>query len=117
MNNVETYANVPAIILNGGAWYAAYGTEKSRGTKVFALAGAIKNSGLVEVPVGMPLGDLIYDVGGGTSSGKEFKAAQMGGPSGGCIPKQHLNVPLGLRVALGTRRDHGLRRPDRDGRR
>ncbi len=94
LNNVETYANVPAIILNGGAWYAQYGTEKSRGTKVFALAGAIKNSGLVEVPVGMPLGDLIYDVGGGTSSGKEFKAAQMGGPSGGCIPKQHLNVPL-----------------------
>jgi NADH-quinone oxidoreductase subunit F len=94
LNNVETYANVPAIVLNGGAWYAGYGTEKSRGTKVFALAGAIKNSGLVEVPVGMPLGDLIYDVGGGTSSGKEFKAAQIGGPSGGCIPKQHLNVPL-----------------------
>jgi NADH-quinone oxidoreductase subunit F len=94
LNNVETYANVPAIILNGGAWYAKYGTEKSRGTKVFALAGAIKNSGLVEVPVGMPLGDLIYDVGGGTSSGKEFKAAQIGGPSGGCIPKQHLNVQL-----------------------
>jgi len=94
LNNVETYANVPAIILHGGHWYAKLGTEKSRGTKVFALAGAIKNSGLVEVPVGMPLGDLIYDVGGGTSSGKEFKAAQIGGPSGGCIPKQHLNVPL-----------------------
>jgi NADH-quinone oxidoreductase subunit F len=94
LNNVETFANVPAIVLGGGAWYAAYGTEKSRGTKVFALAGAIQNSGLVEVPVGLPLGDLIYDVGGGTSSGKEFKAAQIGGPSGGCIPKQHLNVPL-----------------------
>jgi NADH-quinone oxidoreductase subunit F len=94
LNNVETYANVPAIVLRGGAWYAAYGTEKSRGTKVFALAGAIQNSGLVEVPVGMPLGDLIYDIGGGTSSGKEFKAAQIGGPSGGCIPKQHLDVPL-----------------------
>ncbi len=94
LNNVETYANVPAIILNGGAWYAAYGTEQSKGTKVFALAGAIKNSGLVEVPVGMPLGDLIYDIGGGIPSGKEFKAAQIGGPSGGCIPKQHLNVPL-----------------------
>jgi NADH-quinone oxidoreductase subunit F len=94
LNNVETYANVPAIVLHGGHWYAKHGTEKSRGTKVFALAGAIKNSGLVEVPVGMPLGDLIYDVGGGTSSGKEFKAAQIGGPSGGCIPKQHLNVPL-----------------------
>ena len=94
LNNVETYANVPAIILNGGAWYAAHGTERSKGTKVFALAGAIKNSGLVEVPVGMPLGDLIYDIGGGIPGGKEFKAAQIGGPSGGCIPKQHLNVPL-----------------------
>jgi NADH-quinone oxidoreductase subunit F len=94
LNNVETYANVPAIIHNGGAWYAANGTEKSKGTKVFALAGAIKNSGLVEVPVGMALGDLIYDVGGGIIGGKEFKAAQIGGPSGGCIPKQHLNVPL-----------------------
>jgi len=94
LNNVETYANIPAIILNGGAWYAAYGTEKSKGTKVFALAGTIKHAGLVEVPVGLPLGDLIYDVGGGIPGGKEFKAAQIGGPSGGCIPKQHLNVPL-----------------------
>jgi NADH-quinone oxidoreductase subunit F len=94
LNNVETYANVPAIVRGGGAWYASHGTERSKGTKVFALAGAIKNSGLVEVPVGMPLGDLIYDVGGGIPSGKEFKAAQIGGPSGGCIPKQHLNVPL-----------------------
>ena len=74
--------------------YAQHGTHKSRGTKVFALAGAIKNSGLVEVPIGMPLGDLIYDIGGGIPSGKEFKAAQIGGPSGGCIPKQHLAVPL-----------------------
>jgi len=94
LNNVETYANVPGIILNGGAWYAAYGTQRSKGTKVFALAGTIKNSGLVEVPVGMSLGDLIYDVGGGIAGGKQFKAAQIGGPSGGCIPKQHLNVPL-----------------------
>ncbi|MEN6495304.1 MAG: NADH-ubiquinone oxidoreductase-F iron-sulfur binding region domain-containing protein [Thermoguttaceae bacterium] len=94
LNNVETYANVPAILMHGGEWYASYGTPKSKGTKVFALAGAIKNSGLVEVPVGMPLGDLIYDIGGGIPGGKEFKAAQMGGPSGGCIPKQFLNVPL-----------------------
>ncbi len=94
LNNVETYANVAPIILRGGEWYASHGTEKSRGTKVFALAGAIKNSGLVEVPIGMPLGDLIYDIGGGTSSGKPFKAAQIGGPSGGCIPRQHLGVPL-----------------------
>jgi NADH-quinone oxidoreductase subunit F len=94
LNNVETYANVAPIILHGGQWYASLGTEKSKGTKVFALAGTIKNAGLVEVPIGMPLGDLIYDIGGGMSSPKEFKAAQMGGPSGGCIPKQHLNVPL-----------------------
>jgi NADH-quinone oxidoreductase subunit F len=94
LNNVETYANVPTILLRGGAWYASHGTARSKGTKVFALAGTIKNSGLVEVPIGMPLGDLIYDVGGGIPSGKEFKAAQIGGPSGGCIPKQHLNVPL-----------------------
>ncbi len=94
LNNVETYANVSVILLNGGPWYAAHGTERSKGTKVFALAGTIKNSGLVEVPVGMTLGDLIYDVGGGIPSGKAFKAAQIGGPSGGCIPKQHLNVPL-----------------------
>ena len=94
LNNVETYANVAAILLNGGDWYASKGTDRSKGTKVFALAGAIKNSGLVEVPIGMSLGDLIYDVGGGILNGKEFKSAQIGGPSGGCIPKQHLNVPL-----------------------
>ena len=94
LNNVETYANIPAILLHGGAWYASYGTPKSKGTKVFALAGAINNAGLVEVPIGMPLGDLIFDIGGGIPGGKEFKAAQIGGPSGGCIPKQFLNVPL-----------------------
>ena len=101
---------------HGGAWYAGYGTEKSRGTKVFALAGAIKNSGLVEVPVGMPLGDLIYDIGGGTSSGKEFKAAQMGGPVRRLHPQATPQRALGLRVALRARRDHGLRRPHRHGR-
>lgn len=94
LNNVETWANIPLIILKGGEWYASYGTEKSKGTKVFALAGAIKNPGLVEVPIGTSLGDLLYDIGGGVAEGKEFKAAQMGGPSGGCIPKEHLNVPL-----------------------
>ncbi len=94
LNNVETYANVPAILLKGGDWYASYGTEQSKGTKVFALAGAIHNAGLVEVPIGTALGDLIYDVGGGVPGGKEFKAAQCGGPSGGCIPKANLNVPL-----------------------
>ncbi|MGO8689467.1 MAG: NADH-ubiquinone oxidoreductase-F iron-sulfur binding region domain-containing protein [Thermoguttaceae bacterium] len=94
LNNVETYANVPAIVLGGGPWYASFGTPKSRGTKVFALAGAIQNAGLVEVPIGMALGDLLYDIGGGIPRGKQFKAAQIGGPSGGCIPRQHLNVPL-----------------------
>lgn len=94
LNNVETYANVAAIMLKGGDWFASFGTEKSKGTKVFALAGAIKNSGLVEVPVGTTLGELIYDIGEGVGDGKEFKAAQIGGPSGGCIPRQHLNVPL-----------------------
>lgn len=94
LNNVETYANVPPILLDGGGRYAMFGSSNSKGTKVFALAGAIAHAGLVEVPIGMPLGDLIYDIGGGIPGGKDFKAAQIGGPSGGCIPKQHLNVPL-----------------------
>ena len=94
LNNVETYANIAPILLKGGDWYASFGTEKSKGTKVFALAGAIKNAGLVEVPIGTSLGDLIYDIGGGIPDGKEFKAAQAGGPSGGCIPREHLAVPL-----------------------
>jgi NADH-quinone oxidoreductase subunit F len=94
LNNVETFANVPAIIGKGAAWYASFGTERSKGTKVFALAGAVRNTGLVEVPVGTPLGELIYDIGGGIVNNKPFKAAQLGGPSGGCIPRQHLNVPL-----------------------
>ncbi len=94
LNNVETYANIPAIILKGADWFASIGTEKSKGTKVFALAGAVNNTGLVEVPVGTPLGEIIYDIGGGIPNGKAFKAAQIGGPSGGCIPRQHLNTPV-----------------------
>ncbi|MCC6160241.1 MAG: NADH-quinone oxidoreductase subunit NuoF [Deltaproteobacteria bacterium] len=94
LNNVETFANVPMILTKGADWYASMGTEKSKGTKVFALAGAINNTGLVEVPIGMSLGELLYDVGGGIPGGKKFKAAQMGGPSGGCIPREHLNVPV-----------------------
>lgn len=94
LNNVETFANVPAITLRGAEWYAKLGTEKSKGTKVFALAGAVNNTGLVEVPIGISLGELIYDIGGGIIDNKPFKAAQLGGPSGGCIPKAHLNVPL-----------------------
>ncbi len=94
LNNVETFANVPEIIRKGGDWFASVGTPKSKGTKVFALAGAINNSGLVEVPVGTSLGELIYDIGNGIPGEKKFKAAQIGGPSGGCIPKENLNVAL-----------------------
>ncbi|MFZ5802373.1 MAG: FAD-dependent oxidoreductase [Candidatus Omnitrophota bacterium] len=94
LNNVETYANIPVILLKGAEGYAAYGTAASKGTKVFALAGAVKNTGLVEVPIGTSLGELIYEIGGGVKGGKKFKAAQIGGPSGGCIPKEFLNVPL-----------------------
>ena len=94
LNNVETYANIPIILTRGAAWYASHGTERSKGTKVFALAGAVRNTGLVEIPIGTPLGDIIYELGGGIPHGKRFKAAQLGGPSGGCIPRQHLNVPV-----------------------
>ena len=94
LNNVETYANIPVIILRGAEWYASIGTEKSKGTKVFALAGDVNNTGLVEAPIGTPLGEIIYDIGGGIPDGKKFKAAQIGGPSGGCIPRQHINVPV-----------------------
>lgn len=94
INNVETYANVPAIIRNGADWYAGIGVEKSRGTKVFALAGKITNTGLIEVPMGMTLREIIYEIGGGIPDGHEFKAVQTGGPSGGCIPAQHLDEPV-----------------------
>lgn len=94
LNNVETYTNIAAIIDHGAGWYTSFGTEDSKGTKVFALAGSINISGLVEVPIGTSLGELIYDIGGGIPGGKNFKAAQIGGPSGGCIPKEYLSVPL-----------------------
>ena len=94
LNNVETYANVAAIFANGAAWFATHGTPESRGTKVFALAGAIENTGLVEVPIGTTLGELVYDIGGGVKGGRPFKAAQIGGPSGGCVPRDHLDIPL-----------------------
>ena len=94
LNNVETLANIAQIILNGGQWYAGVGTLRSKGTKVFAITGDVNNVGLVEVPMGIPLRKIIYDVGGGISGGKEFKAVQLGGPSGGCIPAQHLDVPV-----------------------
>jgi len=92
LNNVETFANIPYIILNGADDFASVGTEKSKGTKVFALAGDINNTGLIEIPIGMPLGTIIYDIGGGIPNNKKLKAVQIGGPSGGCIPADHLNV-------------------------
>ncbi|NPV43184.1 MAG: NADH-quinone oxidoreductase subunit NuoF [Firmicutes bacterium] len=94
INNVETYANIPVIILKGGEWFSKLGTENSKGTKVFALAGKINNTGLVEIPMGTSLGEIIYDIGGGIPNRKKFKAAQTGGPSGGCIPKEYLNTPI-----------------------
>jgi NADH:ubiquinone oxidoreductase subunit F (NADH-binding)/Pyruvate/2-oxoacid:ferredoxin oxidoreductase delta subunit len=94
INNVETLANVPPIILNGGKWYAAIGTEKSKGTKVFALAGKVNNTGLVEVPMGITLKEVVFDVGGGIPDQRNFKAVQTGGPSGGCIPESMLDLPV-----------------------
>ena len=94
LNNVETYANVCQIILNGPEWFASMGTEKSKGTKVFALGGKINNTGLVEVPMGTPLRTIIYDIGGGIPNGKKFKAVQTGGPSGGCLPAELLDTPV-----------------------
>jgi len=94
LNNVETFANVPQLILRGATWFASVGTEKSKGTKVFALTGDVHNVGLVEVPMGTSLGTIVYDIGGGIPKGKKFKAAQLGGPSGGCIPVEHLNAPV-----------------------
>ncbi|MFB3881063.1 MAG: NADH-ubiquinone oxidoreductase-F iron-sulfur binding region domain-containing protein [Armatimonadota bacterium] len=94
INNVETLANVPLILSRGREVYAATGTERSKGTKIFALAGKVRNTGLVEVPIGTPLGDIIFDIGGGIRNDRKFKAAQTGGPSGGCIPRELLNTPV-----------------------
>lgn len=104
LNNVETYANVPQIILNGADWFASLGTERSKGTKVFALGGKIVNTGLVEVPMGTTLREVVFDIGGGIPHGKKFKAAQTGGPSGGCIPAEHLDVPIDYDnlIAIGS---------------
>ncbi len=94
INNVETYANVPPILRRGSAWYAAMGTAKSKGTKVFALTGRVKNTGLIEVPMGMTLREIVFEIGGGMAEGRKFKAVQTGGPSGGCIPEQFLDIPV-----------------------
>ena len=94
INNVETYANVPLIIIKGAEWYSSIGTEQSKGTKIFSLAGKINNTGLVEVPIGIPISKVIFDIGGGIPGGRKFKAVQMGGPSGGCVPEEHLDLPI-----------------------
>ena len=94
INNVETLANIPAIVTNGGEWFASIGTPNSTGTKVFALAGDLVNIGLIEVPMGTTLRHIVEDIGGGIPDGKAFKAAQTGGPSGGCIPSDHLDTPV-----------------------
>ncbi len=94
LNNVETYANIPQIIMKGADWFNTIGTERSKGTKVFALGGKINNIGLVEVPMGTTIREIVYDIGGGIPGGKDFKAVQAGGPSGGCLPKEHLDTPI-----------------------
>ena len=94
INNVETFANIRAIILNGADWFSSIGTDKSKGTKIFSLTGKINNTGLVEVPIGTTPRQVVYDIGGGILRGRKFKAAQMGGPSGGCVPSQYLDLPI-----------------------
>ena len=94
INNVETFANIPVIISEGSEWYKQLGTKNGTGTKIFALAGKVKNTGLVEVPMGTTLREIIFDIGGGIPGRREFKAAQMGGPSGGCVPAEHLDLPI-----------------------
>ncbi len=94
INNVETFANIPPIIRNGGDWYAQIGTETSKGTKVFALAGRVQNTGLVEVPMGITLREMVFEIGGGVPEGRKFKAVQTGGPSGGCLPTETLDIPV-----------------------
>jgi NADH:ubiquinone oxidoreductase subunit F (NADH-binding)/NAD-dependent dihydropyrimidine dehydrogenase PreA subunit len=94
LNNVETFANIPKIILEGGEWYASIGTEKSKGTKIFALAGKVKSTGLIEVPMGVTIREIIFDIGGGIPKRRKFKGVQIGGPSGGCIPESLLDSPI-----------------------
>ena len=132
VNNVETYANIPPIILRGAEWFSSIGTEKSKGTKVFALAGKVNNVGLIEVPMGTTLREVIFEIGGGIKNGKKFKAVQIGGPSGGCLTEEHLDYPMDfdslkklgaiigpdrLRQPAGKRIDDGFGRHDRHGRR
>ncbi len=102
INNVETFANIVPIVRNGGAWFASIGTESSNGTKVFALAGRVVNTGLVEVPMGMTLREIVFEMGGGIVGGRAFKAVQTGGPAGGCIPEQFLDMPVDYESLMGV---------------
>ncbi len=102
LNNVETFANIPFIIRNGGEWYAAMGTEKSKGSKVFCLTGKINNTGLCEVPMGITMGEILNDIAGGVKNGKKFKAVQSGGPSGGCLPTEKLDLPIDYDSLIGA---------------
>ncbi len=102
INNVETFANIAPIIRKGADWYAGIGTDKSKGTKVFALTGKITNTGLIEIPMGMPLRQIVFDIGGGVPDGRKFKAVQTGGPSGGCIPEEHLDLPVSYEALINV---------------
>jgi NADH-quinone oxidoreductase subunit F len=102
INNVETLANVPLIIARGASWYSKIGTKKSKGTKIFSLVGKVKNTGLVEVPMGITLREIVYDIGGGVPKGRKFKAVQIGGPSGGCIPERYLDLPIDYDSLVGA---------------
>ena len=115
INNVETYANVPPVIMMGAQKFASIGTAKSKGTKVFALSGNVKNTGLVEVPMGTTLRDVVFKIGGGIPDKKEFKAVQIGGPSGGCLPESVIDTPVDYESLKRSWRDDGLRRICCDG--
>jgi NADH:ubiquinone oxidoreductase subunit F (NADH-binding) len=100
LNNVETFANVPVIINRGAKWYSKIGTTKSKGTKIFALTGNVKNTGLIEVPMGITIREIVFDIGGGIPKKKKFKAVQIGGPSGGCLPESYLDKPIDFESLL-----------------
>ena len=115
VNNVETLALVPWIIRHGAAAFAALGTEKSKGTKVFALAGKVRRGGLIEVPMGITIREIVEEIGGGVAEGRQFKAVQVGGPSGGCIPAELADTPVDYEALTQGRRHHGIRRAGRSG--
>ena len=115
LNNVETWANVPAIIRNGSAWFASKGTKGSKGTKILALTGHVKNTGLVEVAMGTPLRTIVFDIGGGGANGRAIKAVQTGGPSGGCLPVSQIRSSGGFRFACRGGLDDWLGRHGGDG--